>query len=176
MVSGFVCNGSGERDEQATGKVGLQLYDNERYYVTARKTDEQNERNYVDMYCRGPLLGEVSANVRGGEFSCTMTIPPFVEAAEGEVLPIRMVFENADGQIYSGANRQMIIDRSGEIKSVDITAPSIVSLYVDDSETFVDGMKVSPNSTVYAELYDAGGLNSSNGRGVTGVSIALDNG
>lgn len=176
MVSGIVCSESGERDEQATGKVVLQLYDNERYYVTARKTDEQNERNYVDMYCRGPLLGEVSANVRGGEFSCTMTIPPFVEAAEGEVLPIRMVFENADGQIYSGANRQMIIDRSGEIKSVDITAPSIVSLYVDDSETFVDGMKVSPNSTVYAELYDAGGLNSSNGRGVTGVSIALDNG
>ena len=176
MVSGIVCDEAGDRDEKATGKVVIQIYDNDRFYIQARKTDAQNERNYVDMYCHGPLLSEVSANVRNGEYNCTLTIPPFVEAADGEVLPIRMVFESADGQIFSGANRQMTIDRSGVVATDDTTAPTIMSLYVDDSEAFVDGMKVSPNSTIYAELYDAGGLNSSNGRGVTGISIALDNG
>lgn len=165
----------GTADESFMGNVIVQLYDKDRFLISALKTDEHNTRVYTDIYTRGKALNQTKADVINGRFSCSITIPNFSETVTGNCLMIRMIAEGTDGKILSGSNKNLAIDRTlTSEQSQDSESPTICSLYINDPNTFKDGMTVGSNFTVYGEVLDNEGINTSTESFVSSMTIALD--
>lgn len=174
-IEGEIRLPEGSVDESFLGNVTIQLYDKDRFLISALKTDKYNTRVYTDIYNRGKMLNQTKADVISGKFKCTITIPNFSETVTGNHLKIRMVAEGKDGRILSGSNINLGIDRTMiSEQPQDSECPTINNLYIDDADTFKDGTTVGSNFTVYGEVFDNGGINTSTESFISSMTIALD--
>lgn len=178
-VEGEVRNEEGNVDTSFNGDLKLQIFDADKYFITS-SVDGVDANNYpiripVDLYSRGALLHEVGASVTNGKFTCTIAVPEFCSAERGEVLPIRMIAYNDQGKSLSGICNNMVSDNPYQ-EIIDTTKPAITDFYVNDKATFVDGMEVNSDITVYAELYDENGINICAESPQTALSVVIDGG
>lgn len=174
-IEGEIRLHEGTVDESFLGNVTIQLYDKDRFLISALKTNEYNTRVYTDIYSRGKMLNQTKAEVINGKFKCSITIPNFSETVSGNNLMLRMIAKGKDGRILSGSNKNLAIDRTlASEHPQDSESPTINSLYINDLDSFKDGMTVGSDFTVYGEVVDNGGINTSTESFISSMTIALD--
>ncbi len=172
-VAGVVRNNSGNVDANFNGNVEISLFDSERDYMKATITVD-DERKTVTLKEPGALLAKVSAMAVNGRFSGDIHLPGY--ATSTDALLLRMV-ACSDGKVCSGSNTSLRLDRSSSVNGVsDNEPPTISAMYIDDKETFKDGMEVSSDFTVLASVHDNVGLNCSSDLPLSSMSLLIDGG
>ncbi|MGM9801182.1 MAG: type IX secretion system sortase PorU [Candidatus Limisoma sp.] len=176
-ISGEIRNSQGEPMTNFDGFGIVQLYDARKYYLTAKKAIANNTRPDTDLYTRGALLTETKVDVNAGQFTCNITIPEFAEAGNDSILPVRIIAVDHDDRIFSGVCRQIVMNRTDAAAvEPDTDAPEITALYINNKDTFVDGMEVEPDIVLCAEISDNGGINGSSESFVSSMTVQLDGG
>ena len=176
-LNGEIRNSQGETLTDFDGFGIVQLYDARKYYMTAKKAIADNTRPATDLYTRGALLTETRVDINAGQFNCDITIPEFAEAGNDSIMPVRIIAVDRDDRIFSGVCQQIVMNRS-EAAAIepDTDAPEITALYINNKETFVDGMEVEPDIMFCAEISDNGSINVSSESFVSSMSVQLDGG
>lgn len=174
--SGVVNGSEGNADSRFNGYALVTLYDAERDYVKTKiSSSSVPSGELVMVKNRGEELNAVKCKVTNGKFEGNMVVPSFV-ASEGKSMPLRVFVADGDGNILSGCNTQLSFTREGSGGSNDTEAPIIEELYLNSSNTFVDGGTVEKDFTVYAVVKDNVAVNVCTEGINTSMNLSFDGG
>lgn len=171
-ISGEILDAEGNVDTQYNGQTTLTIYD-------ARRKVSFPERSWINnpaTDCRfdncqyaieNDMLFKGKASVSNGIFSVPVIIPKDISssATTGRIL----VFANAEGNTASGAFTQINFVGINPDAKNDHTGPKI-DIYLND-QSFINGTLVNSSPTLFVELEDDSGINTS-GTGVGHEIIA----
>src|SRR5690554_1541744 len=171
-ISGEILDADGNIDTQYNGLTTISIYD-------ARRKVSFPERSWINnpaTDCRfdncqyaieNDMLFKGSASVTNGAFNVPVIIPKDISSSTstGRIL----VYANADGNTASGAFTQIIFSGINPNAVNDGTGPKI-DIYLND-QSFINGTLVNGSPTLYVELEDDSGINTS-GTGVGHEIIA----
>lgn len=175
-IEGTIDLEDGTIDETFDGKAVLRMYDPDSYYTTAKVTVDNVSDDSKEITQRGDMLNEIELDVSAGKFSGEIIFPEFAKTNKG-VIPIRIISVSDDGRIVSGTCKSVSVDRKLLTSSLlDLQSPEIKSFYIDDKDTFKEGMSVGPDFYLYAEVTDNFGINSSSETIVSSIYFSFDNG
>lgn len=153
-IAGEILDSQGNVDETFNGMVVLSLYES----PVETKTHTQGDDEELTIVRDEDLLVEVSVPVVAGLFNATV-VPP---------IPVRPMISNRitayavnnDNTITAnGLSKNVVIsDIDDQYVSEDVTAPEILSMYLND-ETFADGDYLGSDVTLYATIaHDESGI------------------
>ncbi len=137
------------------GDATLSIYDTERLLKDATCSLETVFIKGKIYYPRD-LLAEVQGRVEGGHFTGTATLPRYFKAQPGEQLAVYVYAHKDDSNVMvNGSTTQVKTAAYDEQTAVqDDAAPVIEAYYINEQETFEQGIPVSPNSTLHATATD----------------------
>ena len=172
---GVVNDENGEIDSEFDGKAIVRLYDSDKLYTTAKVTINNVISENENLYQRGALLNEAVLDIAKGEFSGNIVLPEFSDAEGAK--PIRIIAVSDEGEILSGSCSAVSADRNLLPTTLpDLKSPEIDAFYINDKETFKDGMVVAQDFNIYAEISDNFGINNSYESITSSMRISFDNG
>ncbi len=171
-LSGSILNANGATDTQYNGQSSVTIYD-------ARRTISLPERSWIDnrqrdcnldnceYFIESDILFKGKANVVNGEFTLPVIIPKDISSSTstGRIL----LYAEADGSTASGAYTNIRFNGLNPDAVNDGTGPAL-NIFLND-ESFINGTLVNSSPSLYVELEDESGINTS-GTGVGHEIIA----
>lgn len=174
-IEGEVLDSKGNTDSGFSGNLIAKLFDSEDNYVTITTTSGSTTKKTV-LRKTGAELSSSEADIVSGRFSASLFIPSFTES-KNDTVPIRLFAVDGNGVMLSGSCLNVVVDRSltSEIGN-DEEQPVIKAMYINDNESFKDGMVVGPDFVIRAEVSDNVGINASTETVTSKMIISFDGG
>jgi hypothetical protein len=142
--------------ENFNGEVSLTIYD------TDKKVTIKDEASTYSFSKYGGLLSKTKADVKNGEFEVEFVLPKDVNFEE-EFIRINLFATNDNNEHALGGVNNFNVNGVDSSVANDGVGPEI-KLFMNN-RAFKDGDLVGTNSLLYADLYDAIGINST-GNGI----------
>ncbi len=159
-LRGEVTDNFGERMTDFNGIVSVSVYDKENTY----RTKGDNGSPVMNFQMRNSLLFDGKAQVEGGEFTVSFTVPKDINYSYGEGL---ISFYATDYQTdANGMYSKIIVGGYNNEALPDVDGPE-ARVFIDDT-LFVSGGITNENPVFYAKMRDEHGINT------TGAGIGHD--
>jgi len=154
------------------GDATITVYDKQRLYTLI--TNFSVERN---AYYERPILAQATARVTNGVCTATFVMPEDFNGLDSTGL-IRVYAHMDDSdEMVNGFTRQVTLKDYDETQAVsDDEAPVIESMYLNDEDSFTDGVTVPASSTIYITATDDNGINMQANSVAKTMSLMLDGG
>ncbi len=171
-LSGVVLDQNGNTDTQYNGQTSVTVYDAkrnislpERSWIDNRQTDCYLDN--CEYSIESDILFKGKANVVNGEFTLPIIIPKDISSSEntGRVL----LYTESDNGTASGSYTNIRFNGLNPDAVNDGTGPKL-NIFLND-ESFINGTLVNSSPSLYVELEDESGINTS-GTGVGHEIIA----
>ncbi len=171
-LSGAILDANGATDTQYNGQSSVTIYDARRSISLPERSwinNPQTDCNLDDCEysIESDILFKGKANVVNGEFTLPVIIPKDISSSAntGRVL----LYAEADGKTASGAYTNIRFNGLNPDAVNDGTGPAL-NIFLND-ESFINGTLVNSSPSLYVELEDESGINTS-GTGVGHEIIA----
>ncbi|MFM2386155.1 MAG: type secretion system sortase PorU [Bacteroidota bacterium] len=160
-LSGRVLDENGATNTAFNGTVNISIFDKKRKLQTLANTNNSPKINYT---LQNAVVFRGSATVINGKYSVSFIVPKDIDYSIGKGKISMYAYSSAIDA--TGADTNIVIGGVGNTTITDNEGP-IVKPFMNNNK-FINGGMTAPNSTLYIELEDDNGINT------TGNSVGHD--
>ena len=176
-VEAQVVNAEGNLDQSFNGDAILTLYDKEILFTSVAITDNGVESDSRDVYFNRPKLAELTGRVTNGVFRGMMIAPKTVLAKNEDVLLRTYAHkDNSDYMVNGGTKQVKMLSYDADVALTDTVAPIITDMYINDENSFENGVSVGSEAMLYITVTDDEGINVQSNSMECGMTLLLDGG
>ena len=171
-IDAQVVKANGALDTGFNGDVTATLYDKEEFFATVTQTGVDR-----DIYLNRAKLAEISGRVVNGVFHGEM-IAPKSPAASNETVLLRVYAhkDNSDIMVNGFTKQITMLPYNASQAITDNQAPVINTMFINDEESFSNGVVVSPDAVLYITASDNEGISMQSSAIDCCMDLVLDGG
>lgn len=162
---------NGELDTDFTGDATITIYDRLKQF----KTVAYNKLT-VDLYYPRDILVQVQGRVTNGIFTGTAVLPRHCRAIGENGMVTVYAHKDGTDLMVNGSYNNLLIGEYNGTSVTDDEQPTITSMFLNNEETFENGMLVPANSTLYIHATDNLAINTQSMSMGNNMRLVLDGG